>query len=269
MSSPAPALDLVQGGSASAAAEEPLLNARELVSELGRLGAGHWTPDAVRQWTREEPACPIARAGVNGQPHKYRILAVLDWLLARARKERSKGHSRADGAEAAAVIEEARRKARGELAPHFAASGAPAPGGEGAGASLALEDRDVQSLARALGVTPRKLAQALAALELNVNRFRDPRSWKAHEEARLARMKADDMEGRLVPAPEVESMLEEIVLAVRAALQALPSQLAPAIEACTDAFQRRAAIEQRADAVLDHLAGTQRMSPNALLGAKP
>lgn len=241
----------VAGGSA---ADEQLVTARELVAELARLGAGHWTQDAVRQWTREESPCPIARVGVQGQPHRYRVLAVLDWLLERERREKPKAYSRADGAAAAAVLEEARRKLIAEHAPLFAVLGATAPKGGGGVAEKIRKDPEVGALARVLGVTPTRLAQALTELELVVNRFRDPRSWKAFEEARLARMKADEQQGELVHASEVDAILEEVVLTVRAALQQLPGQLAPALESCTDAFQRRAAIEQHVDGILLRLA---------------
>lgn len=234
----------------SAPADEQLVTARELVAELARLGAGHWTQDAVRQWTREETPCPIAKVGVQGQPHRFRLLAVLDWLLERERREKPKGYSRADGAAAAAVLEDARKKLLAEHPPLFAASGATAPKGVGGAAEKSRNDPDVVALARALGVTPTRMAQALAELELVVNRFRDPRSWKAYEESRLARMKADEQQGLLVPAGEVDTLLEDLVLTVRAALQALPGQLGPALESCTEAFQRRAAIEQHVDAVL-------------------
>jgi phage terminase Nu1 subunit (DNA packaging protein) len=239
---------------AAAPAEPQLLDARELVAELGRLGAGQWSRDAVRQWIREEPACPIARVGVQGQPHRYSLLVVLDWLLERERREKPKGYSRADGAATVAVLEEARKKLLTETLPIFAANGAAAPKGSGGAVDKIRKDPEVAALARAIGVTPTRLAQALAEHEMVLNRFRDPRSWKAHEEARLARMKADEQEGLLVPAGEVDALLEDLVLTIRAALQALPGQLAPALELCTDAFQRRAAIEQHVDGILLRLA---------------
>jgi hypothetical protein len=275
-----------------------MLTARQLVAELSRLGAGHWTPDAVRQWLREELPCPVAAHGVLGQPHRYDLVEVLVWLIARAKRERVKGHTRGDGADPAQQLERALALARNErqahppqtdhakVAPHQGTpgavagsgadrSGAPAHGMLGAPARVAAApaaaslqdgadkaDPDVQLLARALGLTVRAVERALSAHALVVSRFRDPRNAKAHEEMRLARMRADEAEGKLVPAEEVERLLADIVLPARSGLLALKGELGAAIESCSTVEARRAAIEQRVDTLLEQLAAA---SPTAAM----
>lgn len=253
--------DQVADAARAAGAEFQLVTARELVSELARLGAPRWTPDAVRQWRREQVPVPIAKVGAQGQPNLFTVVAVLDWLIARESREKPKGYTRADGAAALAVLQEARKKAAADLPPIFAANGAAAPEGEGGGAAKFTKDPEVAALARELGVTPARAARALADLDLVISRYRDPRSWKAHEEARLARMKADEQEGSLVPAGEVDQILQEIVIATRQQLQSLPGLIAPALEQCADPHARRALIEQHVDTILQRLANVGPQSP--------
>lgn len=64
-----------------------LLTGSQLVAVLAQLGIGQWTPDAVRQWVKDDPACPIAeRSPAPGAPHRYRLADVLEWLRDRAAK---------------------------------------------------------------------------------------------------------------------------------------------------------------------------------------
>ena len=74
-------------------------------------------------------------------------------------------------------------------------------------------------------------------------RLEDPRITKAREEARLARLKADEMEGHLLRSDEVEAGWALVVDANRAAWLGLPARLSAALESCVDAASRRAAIE--------------------------
>lgn len=66
-----------------------LLTARELVAALRRYRVGAWTTDAVRQWIRQSPPCPIAaRAERDGSSHLFELRAVLVWLAERGERER-------------------------------------------------------------------------------------------------------------------------------------------------------------------------------------
>lgn len=165
---------------------EQLLTGRRLVLELARLGVGQWTPDAVRQWIREEPPCPIAQQAGRGQPHRYALAAVLAWLLARARSEKAKGF--AGEAEQTQALEAALARCSSPSTP-------PAP--------------------VAPPVSPAK-----------PDPFKDPRNWKAHEEARLAKLKADEMEGMLIPAEDLQRALDAQAQAFAGALDALEARLA-------------------------------------------
>lgn len=167
---------------------EQLLTGRRLVLELARLGVGQWTPDAVRQWIREEPPCPIAQQAARGQPHRYALADVLAWLLARARSEKAKGF--AGEAEQTQALESALAKCTAAPTP-----AAPAPA--------------------APPVSPAK-----------PDPFKDPRNWKAHEEARLAKLKADELEGQLVPVEDLQRALDAQAQAFAGALDALEARLA-------------------------------------------
>jgi phage terminase Nu1 subunit (DNA packaging protein) len=171
------------------AAHEQLLTGRRLVLELARLGVGQWTPDAVRQWIREEPPCPIAQAANRGQPHRYLLADVLAWLLARARSGKSKGY--AGEAEHAQALEAALTRCTTGAAPLPSPPAAPAAAG-----SPAKPDA-----------------------------FKDPRNWKAHEEARLTKLKADEMEGKLVPVEDLQRALDAQAQAFAGALEALEARL--------------------------------------------
>lgn len=269
--------DLPSGGSAhglsTAALPLPqLLTARQLVGELGRLGAGHWTPDAVRQWIREELPCPIAAPGALGQPHRYSLVSVLDWLLARQQRERAKGYTRADGVDAAQQLTQALRRAQSEqqsaaqLASSASAVDRACAGSADTAPSVADRqgrpaDPDVALLAQAVGVTPRALSRALDAHSLVISRFRDPRNAKAHEEMRLARMRADAAEGKLVPADQVERLIADIVLPARSALLGLRVDLGNALDSCATPEARRAEIERAVHRVLDRLSAPDQLAP--------
>lgn len=229
------------------------LTARQLVAELQRIGAGRWTADAVRQWTREEDPCPIAVVGGQGQANRYELAAVLDWLLARAEREKPRGYSRADGADQAAVLRQAKANLTAEKTPAIAASDANASGGRGPAPELNGFDAEVIDLARALGVTPRAVARAAEQLDIVVTKYRTPQNRKAHEESRIARLKADEMAGRLVPVEEVQTLLSDLVMQVRGELLGMPGPLAQAIEASATPDLRRAQIEEFVHAVLSRL----------------
>lgn len=177
-----------------------LLTGRQLVAELKRRGLGDWTPDAVRQWVREEPPCPIAKAGARGQAHRYSPDRVVAWLQAREGKESVKGWT-----------------------PPPAAQSQSAPAARPAGADLGA--------------------------------MRDPRNIKAYHEARLAKLKADEIEGKLIPAEELEAAMRSMVLTVRSSLLALPSKIATRVAACENADAVRELLREELQRVLSRMSG--------------
>lgn len=78
---------------ATAVADSPvdLMTARELVAALAEAGVGDWGHDAVRQWTREEPALPIAKPGHRGQAHRYSYAEAVAFLERRESSVKVKG----------------------------------------------------------------------------------------------------------------------------------------------------------------------------------
>jgi phage terminase Nu1 subunit (DNA packaging protein) len=193
---------------------ERLFTGRELVGELQRLGIGTWTPDAVRQWIREEPALPIAQPGQQGQSHRYRITDAIAWLRARGERERAKGWT----------------------APEPAASDAfPVTpldqGGKNGGGTPAAPNQSNERSA-----------------------FSDPRNEKAYHEARLAKLKADELEGKLLPAEDVERAQLQLIISIRANVLSLPSSLALELEGATDFNARRRVIQAAVEKLLAHMA---------------
>lgn len=65
-----------------------LLTGRELIAELRFRRVGNWKVDAVRQWTRQSPSCPIAkRAEADYLPHLFDLRSVLVWLAERGEQQ--------------------------------------------------------------------------------------------------------------------------------------------------------------------------------------
>lgn len=195
---------------------DALVTGRELVNRLGQLGVGRWGAEAVRQWIREEPACPVAEHAEQGKPHRYRAREVLNWLRDRAMRERAKGFTRggADGTDLVDRIDAAlaglpvlastESAAASDQAGIFAANTSPplgaGGGSEGGGTSV--------SHAKA----PREQTDWLKISEvealLQVLQGRDPRNWKAAEEAMNARRERLEAERLLIPLAELETALE-------------------------------------------------------------
>ncbi|MDT0635078.1 hypothetical protein [Spectribacter hydrogenoxidans] len=190
-----------------------LVTARKLVEALASRGLGEWSADAVRQWVREEPPCPIAKAGGRGQAHRYDVEQVASWLRARDGKEKVKGYTPPPDSSAPAQ----RQQPAGQ-------------GQQGGGINPAL--------------------------------MRDPRNHKAFHEARLAKLRADEMEQRLIPAEELESAMRQLVLSVRSSLLALPSKTARVLDDCETFEERRAVIEREVYQVLTTLAEAGAMEKN-------
>ncbi|HVT36311.1 MAG TPA: hypothetical protein VHE37_12030 [Nevskiaceae bacterium] len=190
------------------------LTGRQLVAELAKIGVGTWSADAVRQWIREEPPCPIAEHADQGKPHRYSLAQVLAWLRIRAMAERAKGFTRGDGADLVSRIDRALSGAQPSLlagvepeqeAPEFSAARiAPTPGAGAAPTPKAPEPEWLQ------------LSDRDALLE--VLKGRDPRNWKAAEEAITIRTKRMEAQRELIPAPELDAALELQVTHIRQAI---------------------------------------------------
>ena len=241
-----------------------LLTGRQLVARLTELDVGTWTPDAVRQWIREEPPLPIASPAQQGQPHRYRLADALAWLAERAQRERSKGYTTADGRALLDRIAGAKLRLSG--------------GGGGAGeqvpavlAATSVAAAPVASLvaaAQPAGPHPASVAPAqqggvfteeeLATfteldLVLNVLRGRDPRNWESVERAiRLHRENRREA-GDLVPVGDLEATLATMALAMRSAATAMVQPLAQRLGDQSTLAERTEIIRKAVDAMLTRL----------------
>lgn len=191
---------------------ESLLTGRELVATLAEAGLGSWSPDAVRQWIREEPACPIAQAADQGKPHRYRLVDVLTWLRARAQAERAKGFTSRSGEDVPAKIEAVLARLQATSSTDFKLTqqegekiGASTPPPSGAGAqaepTMASEVSHAKQQTEWLNLTD---ADAL----IEVLRNRDPRTWKAAEEAMAARRERLLEDKKLIAVEELDEALQ-------------------------------------------------------------
>ncbi len=90
--------------------------------------------------------------------------------------------------------------------------------------------------------------------EDRINESRDPRLAKAREEARLARLKADELERRLVPADEVEHAMGQVVDAARTALESLPRRIVHALRGVDDDVAREQLVDTEVRRVLERMA---------------
>lgn len=206
-----------------------LLTARELVAELDRLGVGTWTAAAVRRWIQEEAPCPVARRGEPGQTHRYNLVDVLAWL--RARAERNGG----------AVL----------LAEKNGATVSPA-GGEGeAPADIStLSPSELVAHAQQCGGGGELIDRLVEVIK-----DRDPRNWKATEEAMTIRMKRLEMEGSLVRVSELQRCLQVQQSSFQVATEQLRAQLRLAAASATGA-DLLAAIDHEIDATLERIAAS-------------
>lgn len=226
-----------------------LLSGRQLVEELARLGLGTWTPDAVRQWIREEPPCPVSERADRGKPNRFRMLDVLTWLLERERRAKARGYTTAGGSQLVDRLELVLRHFVNGTVP---VSEAPMP------AAPALPPSDLPD---GLELPPAKAAvpgtdwEHLNDLEavLAVLRGQQPQNWKAVEEALNQRRRRLQAEGLLVPVEEVEQILSAQALAVRSALQAMVISQAQRIPDQSTFEQRRGFLQTGVDDVLTRL----------------
>lgn len=97
----------------------------------------------------------------------------------------------------------------------------------------------------------------LAGRSERVEQNRDPRLQKAREEARLARLRADELERRLVPADEVEAAMGRVVDAARTALESLPRRLVQLLRGVDGDVERDAIIDAEIRRVLERMARGQ------------
>lgn len=196
-----------------------LLTAKQLVAELERRGIGTWTPAVVRRWIHEEPPCPIGKRGRKGQSHLYDADQVMAWL--RARDERA-GIARDEQAGAEPV---------------------PQP------AAAPAEDGGIVAKAQERAGDNEIIRQLLLVLQ-----GRDPRNWKAAEEAQLTRLKRLSMEGELVNVAELEHCLQVQGRVFITGASELRNQLKMALASVEDPGERVAVIDREVDLFLQRIA---------------
>lgn len=231
-----------------------LLSGRQLVEELARLGLGTWTPDAVRQWIREEPPCPIAEAADQGKPHRYRLVDVLAWLQARADRERAKGFTSAASAQ---MVDRIALVLRNVVSGTAAPASAPAeprhqlpldapPAAPATADALAPSRTGNFTVDEIEGATDLDLV-------MKILQGRDPQAWKRVEEALAARRKRLEADGLLIPVDELQQTLDVQAVAMRSAANALVIPLAQRIPDSSTFAQREAIIQTAIDRMLEGL----------------
>lgn len=199
---------------------DPLISGRELVARLAELGVGRWTPDAVRQWIREDVPCPVAEpSGGSGRPNRYRLRPVLAWLKARAERERAKGFTRADGLDQAKLVDLALTALDGDHKASEAPDPVPADGTAlpAASASSAVA-RDL-SPAKREHIAWDALSDAEAMLRI-LQGTGDPRNWEAAERALTTRQNRLREARELIPVAELALALEANVTDTLSTIQA-------------------------------------------------
>lgn len=195
-----------------------LLTARQVVEQLDRLGLGVWGQDVVIKWTLEEPALRIALRAQQGKPHRYRMLDVLEFHLHRCRKERAKGFTSGDPDLEGRLERALRVLVAGDTTATPAAIAAPVTSVPNDPRSV-LEDLESSSAADSKPpVSPAKVdgeQQQLAWDQLSeseallaVLQGRDPRNWKAAEEAVKMRRQRLVEERKLIPVDELQEALD-------------------------------------------------------------
>lgn len=225
-----------------------LLTGRQLVDELGRLGLGTWTPDAVRQWIREEPPCPIAEAADQGKPHRYQLLDVLTWLQARADRDRSKGFASQASTQ---LIDRIAVVLRQFVTGQPAATNPPA---EPSWQPLTPIQPDLLAPAKSGRFTALDIEESSdIQLVMEVLKGRDAQSWKQVEDALSARRKRLEADGQLVPVEDLQATLDTQAMAMRNASNAMVIALAQRIPDASSFEQRRAIIQTAVDRMLEGL----------------
>jgi hypothetical protein len=229
-----------------------LLTGRQLVKALERLGLGERTPDAVRQWIREEPPCPIAEHATSmGKGHRYLVMDVLDWLLVRAQAERGKTYTSADGRTAIDMVSGARLLAAQLRAQVGGDSLAPSMPPAAAAAPLPILP-PAPSLPLTLGAEAPGISQAKSdPLESG---HRDPRHVLAAEQAKLTRLKVERELGKVIPVEDLERALEAQASTFRTAVDIARAQIKIALADCGRDDERQAVVDRQFDEMLSQLA---------------
>lgn len=231
---------------------ERLLTGRELVARLADLDVGHWSAAAVRRWIQEEPPCPVARRGVNGQGHRYRLVDVLVWL--RARAERA-----GEVFDGAAALDAVTATEATNAAPAAASSAEGTPAPEAARPARAAQDPEATVRARveaakAGGFEDGELLDRL----LGIIEGRDPRTWKATEEALSLRIKRQREAGQLVTDEELQRCLEVQQALFLGAFNGLRAQLKASLGSVAEEAARTKLVDREFDAALERIAGQVR-----------
>lgn len=210
------------------------LTARQLVAELKRRGIGDWGTAVVRRWIHEEPACPIAQRGRPGQSHKYDADDVAAWLADRDRRTGYVGSgvsADAESADAAEAVADADEEPAARAVPRAAHDGRPRAAMDPGEHSEEVE----------------RLLEVLAG--------RDPRNWKAAEEALTTRYKRMEMQGYLVNVDEMRRCLDAQLQIFLVGMNALRGQLKMSLLEDIDRAERDSIIDAECDAMLERIAG--------------
>lgn len=234
---------------------DSLLTGRALVEELKRLDIGVWTPDAVRQWIREEPPCPIAAPAQQGAPHRYALQPVLLWLKGRTARERGKGFT-SQGGELARKIERELSRATGAGAAAEVAPVAPAVVPALQPALFHTEPAAIVAPAKGeVGFTDEEIAES-NDLELmrKVLRGRDPRNWESAERALRLHRENRLAEGQVIPVEDLENTLATQAIAMRNACGAAVAVIAQRIPDASSYGERCQIIRKAMDDLLNRLA---------------
>lgn len=233
-----------------------LLTGKQLVGELERLGLGTWSAEAVRQWIREEPACPVAQAADQGKPHRYQLLDVLGWLLERAKREKAKGFTSAGSTQLVDRIELVLRQfvTAPSVLPAVVVAVAPACAVSPAAVAAPPMQPDLLSPAKGADFAGVEIESCTdVELLLQVIQGRNPNAWRAAESALNERRKRLEAEGRLVPVQDLDHTLGTLALAVSNALEGAVLPLAQRIPDHSTLEVRRAIIQAAFDALRDRL----------------
>lgn len=232
-----------------------LLTGRQLVTELGRLGLGSWSAEAVRQWIRETPPCPVAESADQGKPHRYELLDVLRWLQERSQREKAKGYTSASNLQLADRLEIVMRQfVTGVVPVQASANGAAGQGAGGVGMTLDLlaeqpakpSDFDVVDIEQSTDLE----------LVLQVVKGRSPQVWKQIEDALNQRRKRLEGEGKLVPFDDLERTAAMQAVATRTALLGLVQSLARRMPDQSTQQERQGILQAAFEDLLNHLART-------------
>lgn len=249
-----------------------LLTARQLVEELERLGVGSWTAAAVRQWTREEPPLPIASPGMQGGPHRYGLGETLNWLRARDLAERAKGFTRVDGSHLVDRIDTALRALAQPpaAAPVVLALPPPLLAPEGAvPAAAAGEARATQepvSQAKQHFTAAEVDGKTEVDLLMGVLEGRDPRNWKAAEEALRIRNERLKEQRRWIPVDELQRALDAEAQSIASAINSERGPLKMALKDCATDADRDRTLDEAFDLILTRLSAAQDLADQANAG---